>query len=229
MLNLHKKPKKMTKFKPIIRNPGDLIASEDWNKIQEDIRDDVEELDKKIGELKGYVENMMYGVTLTELKSPVGSSYNLDENIPGETENYGASVVGNITKQWDINKEKGIVCRFGIVDAVDILYYWGGAKDGDKKTLKITIEYVDGDVYSADELFIHECSELRKKGKENPYVEYLLSPNEKVWYKYMLKNPKPEKEVRYLSFENTNQNCSLRIGNVIQYLTKIKNLSALMK
>ncbi|PKP60305.1 MAG: hypothetical protein CVT89_00035 [Candidatus Altiarchaeales archaeon HGW-Altiarchaeales-2] len=219
----------MVKFKPIIRNPGDLIASDDWNKMQGDIKDDIEELDKKIEELKGYVKNMLYSVTLAELKSPIGSSYNLDENIPGENENYGATVVGNITKQWCIGKKKEVVCKFGIVDAVDILYYWAGANNGDKKTLKITIEYADGDVYSTDELFIHEFSELRIKGKDNPYVEYLLSPNENVWYKYMLKNPKPEKEVRYISFENTSQNCSPRIGNVIQYLTRIKNLSSLIK
>jgi len=219
----------MAKFKPIIRNPGDLIASDDWNKMQEDIKSNIDELDEKFDKLKEYIENMLYSVTLVELKSPVGSSYNLDENIRGETENYGANVVGNITKQWSIGKEKGVVCRFGIVDAVDIFYYWAGAKDSDKKTLKITIEYIDGDVYSTDELFIHECSELRPKGTENSYVEYLLSPNENVWYKYMLKNPNPEKEVRYISFENTNQNCSLRIGNVIQYLTRIKNLSSLIK
>lgn len=219
----------MAKFKPIIRNPGDLIASEDWNKMQEDIKHDIEELNKKIEELKDYVKNMLYSVTLTELKSPIGSSYNLDENIPGETENYGGSVVGNITKQWSIGKKKGVVCRFGIIDFVDVLYYWAGANNGDKKTLKITMEYVDGNIHSTDELFIHECSELRPKGTENPYVEYLLSPNENVWYKYMLKNPNPEKEVRYIFFENTNQNCSLRIGNVIQYLTRIKNLSLLIK
>jgi len=172
---------------------------------------------------------MLYSVTLSELKSPIGNSYNLDENIPGETENYGESVVGNITKQWSIGKKKGKICRFGIIDFVDILYYWAGANGGDKKTLKITIEYVDGDVYSTDELFINECFELKQKENDNPYVEYLLSPNENVWYKYMLKNPKPEKEVRYISFENTNQNCSTRIGNVIQYLTRIKNLSSLIK
>ena len=218
----------MTKFEPIVRNPGDLIRSEDWNRIQEDIKADLDDLNEKISKLKEYVEGMLHSVTLTDVKSPIGISYNLDEPVPGETENYGTTIVGHITKQWCIgNGNTGRICRFGIIDLMDVLYYWAGAGGGDKKTLKIMIEYVDGDTHTTDELFIHEYSELRPKGGENPYVEYLLSPNENVWYKYMLQNPKPDKEVRYIYFENVGSACTPRIGNVIQYLTKIRHMSSL--
>ncbi|MDI6729986.1 MAG: hypothetical protein QMD06_00365 [Candidatus Altarchaeum sp.] len=218
----------MTKFEPIIKNPGDLIRSEEWNKMQEEIRTDLDELNEKIGKLKEYVENMLYSVTLTDAKSSLGISYNLDGSVPGESDNYGTSIVGNITKQWCLGKgNTGKICRFGIIDFMDMLYYWSGAGEGDKKTLKIMIEYVDGDVYNTDDLFIHKWSELRPKGGENAYIEYLLSPNERVWYKYMLKNPKPDKEVRYIYFENTNSGCTPRIGNVVQYLTKIRQMRLL--
>ena len=55
-----------------------------------------------------------------------------------------------------------------------------------------------------------------------PYAEYLLSPNEKVWYKYALKNPNPNVEVRYVSFKDTNEESAPRIANVIQHVARIR-------
>jgi hypothetical protein len=206
----------MTKFEPIRKKPGELIRSEDWNKIQENIKTDLEKLEDKIHELKRYVDNMAGSVTLINLSSPIGTSYNLDENVLGEKSNYSTSVVGYITKQWIAGIEKsGEICRFGILDYFDLLYYWSGAEKGDKKTLEITI-------YTARDIFIHEWSELRSKGTENPYIEYLLSPNERVWYKYALENPNPDKEVRHVVFKDVNKECAPRIANVIQHIARIR-------
>lgn len=213
----------MAKFEPIRKKPGELIRSEDWNKMQEDMKADLERLEGRIQELRRYVDNMAGSVTLINLDSPIGTSFNLDENVPGETNNYGTSVMGYITKQWVAGMAKtGEICRFGILDFFDILYYWSGAEKGDKKTLEVTLEYVDGTTHTERDLFIHEWSELRAKGAENPYVEYLLSPNERVWYKYALKNPNPDKEVRHASFTDTGTECAPRIANTVQHIARIR-------
>ncbi|HDJ89291.1 MAG TPA: hypothetical protein ENG40_01185 [Thermoprotei archaeon] len=215
----------MVKFKPILKKPGDIIRAEDWNKIQEDIRDEIIRLEKEIETLKRYLNMMTESTVIIDPKSSLGQSFDLDETLPGEHTNYGAKVVGHIFKQWTLGSGKtGIICRFGILDYIDILYYWAGAGNGDKETLKITFEYVDGTVSSIDRIFIHEFTELRPKGTANPYVEYLLSPTEHVWYKYMLRNPHPEKEVRYIIFEDINPEATPRIGNVIQYLSRIRQI-----
>lgn len=215
----------MVKFEPIKRKPGELIRSEDWNKIQEDIRADLIELEEEIRRLREYIDSLTETVVMTNLQSPTGTTYNLNEDVPGESGNYAASVVGHITKQWVLGRGKtGEICRLGVLNFFDVLYYWAGADNGDKKTLEITLEYVDGTTYTVRDLFIHECKELRIKGTDNPYVEYLLSPNERVWYKYELKNPNPDKEVRYVVFKDTNEECAPRIGNVLQFITKLKPL-----
>jgi hypothetical protein len=211
------------KFEPVRKKPGELIRAEDWNKIQEDIKADLQRLYEEMQNLRDYIDNMAKSVTLINLDSPVGKSYNLNETVPGETGSYATKVLGYITKQWVLGKgEKGEICRFGILDFFNVLYYWSGAENGDKRTLEITLEYVDGTTYTARDIYIHEWTKLRPKGTENPYVEYLLSPNERVWYKYALKNPNPEKEVRYISFVDTNEECAPKIANVIQHVGKIK-------
>ena len=213
----------MAKFEVIRKEPGEVIRSEDWNKIQEDIKADLERLEEENRNLKRYIENMGEGVTLINLDSPVGKSYNLDENVPGETGNYGTRVMGYITKQWVVGKaEKGIICRFGILDFFNVLNYWSGAEAGDKKTLEITLEYMDGTTHTVRDLFIHEWTKLRAKGTDSPYVEYLLSPNERVWYKYALINPNPDKKVMYIAFTDTNEECAPRIANAIQHVTRIR-------
>jgi hypothetical protein len=67
--------------------------------------------------------------------------------------------------------------------------------------------------------------ELMPRSTENPYVEYLLSPNERVWYKYALRNPNPDKEVRYVSFRDINEDAGPRIANVIQHVARIRPIS----
>lgn len=213
----------MTKFSPILRKPGEVIKSEDWNKMQEDIRDEIEELKRKLEVLKDYIDNMEESTTMLDMNSLVGKSYNLDEVIKGETASYDAPVVGLITKQWLIPKgEVGNICRYSVVAHLNSLEYWSGAENGDKKALQIVFNYMDGTSALISDLFVHDKNELRPKGTENPYLEYLLSPNELVWYRYRVINPNPEKEVLTVSFKKTIADCTPRIGNVIHYSSKIR-------
>jgi hypothetical protein len=212
----------MTKFSPILRKPGEIIKSEEWNKMQEDIQADIEELERKLAELKNYVNNMEESTTMLNMNSVVGKSYNLDEIIPGETSSYDSPIVGLITKQWLLPKEDvGDICRFSVVAHLEVIDYWSGAENGDKKALELVFNYLDGTSAVISELFIHGRRKLRPKGTENPYLEYLLSPNEHVWYRYQCINPNPEKEVLTLGFRKTIKDCTPRIGNVIHYRSKI--------
>ncbi len=62
---------------------------------------------------------------------------------------------------------------------------------------------MDGSVYNTGSLFVHEWSNLRPRGTKNPYVEYLQSPNQCLWYRYVLVNPNPDKEIRQITFRDT--------------------------
>jgi hypothetical protein len=220
----------MTKFNPILRKPGEVIKSEDWNKMQEDIRDDIEELQRTIDSVKDYVDNMQETTTMLNMNSLLGRSYNLDMTIQGENQNYDADVVGLITKQWLIPKDEiSVICRFSIVATLNSLEYWSGAENGDKKTLQIVFNYMDGTSALIDELFVHDRTKLRPKGTENPYIEYLLSPNELVWYRYHVTNPNPEKEVLTVGFNKIIADCTPRIGNVIHYRSYIQPGKTLSK
>jgi hypothetical protein len=200
-------------FEPIYKKPGDVIKSDEWNKLLDELVD-----------LKKYIENMTRNVTLTLLASPVGNSRNLSTDVSDDF-NYGTDVMGLITKQYYIGaKETGEICRFGINDFADIIFYWSGAAIGDLDSLQISLEYVDGNVFTSDKLFIHEWSKLRPKGMKNPYYEYLQSPNQRLWYRYGLENPSPEKEIRYITFEDISDKSAVRIANVVQYVTRVKPL-----
>ncbi len=213
----------MTKFEPIRKSPGELIRSEDWNKIQEDVKTDLESLEEEIRVLRAYIDSMAKSVTLTNLDSPVGRSYRLDEDVPGVAGNYATSVLGYITRQWVLGMEEtGEVCKFGVLDYFDVLYYWSGAERSGKGTLEIAFEYVDGTMHLEGDLLVHDWTQLQVKGDKNPYMEYLLSPNERVWYKYAIKNPNPDKEVRHVSFKDTDEGNAPRIANVIQHVARIR-------
>lgn len=215
----------MPKFKPITRKPGELIKAEDWNRIQEDILKDLEEIEKSVVELRKYVESLTESSTILNPASPVGTSYELNVPVPGETASYMATVVGPITRQWAMERGKvGEVCRFGLAAYLEVLEYWAGAEDGDKKALDIVFEYLDGTSSVVSGLYVNECSKLRPKNPENPYLEYLLSPNERVWYRYRVNNPHPEKEVFNISFRKSEPNCILKVGNVIHYRSKMTPL-----
>lgn len=201
-------------FEPLYKKPGDLIRSEEWNEI-------ISELIS----LRKYIENMTRSVTLTSLISPFGESKNLSTGVPDEF-NYGTDVMGLINKQYFVGEiDTGHICKFGIHDFADIIYYWSGAAHGDYEALKITLEYVDGTMFNSEHLFIHEWSNLRPKGDNNPYVEYLHSPNQRLWYKYELINPSPEKGIRYITFEDVSGESAPRIANILQYVTRLKPLS----
>ena len=64
----------MTKFSPILRKPGEVIKSEEWNKMQEDIQADIEELERKLSELKDYVDNMEESTTDPVVAFPTPSA-----------------------------------------------------------------------------------------------------------------------------------------------------------
>jgi hypothetical protein len=213
----------MVKFEPIRKNPGELIRSEDWNKIQEDVKADLAKLAEEIRVLREYIDTMALSETLTNMESPAGTSHGLNEDVPGEIGNYSTTVLGYITRQWVLGVEQtGEICSFGVLDFFDVLYYWAGAKRSEKGCLEITLEYVDGTIYTEPNLFIHDWTQLQIKGDKNPYIEYLLSPNERVWYKYEIKNPNPKKEVRYVTFKDTDASNSPRIANVIQHIARIR-------
>ena len=195
------------------KKPGDLIRSEEWNKI----------LDELVA-LRSYIDNMTRSVTLTSMSSPIGKSYGLGSGIE-EDFNYGTDVIGLITKQYFMGRsEAGDICRFGLNDQADLISYWSGAANGDKEALEIDIEYVDGSVFTSDKLFIHEWSNLRPRGNKNPYSEYLQSPNQRLWYRYNIVNPNPDKEIRFITFRDTNQAIAVRIANVLHYTTRVQPL-----
>ena len=220
----------MAKFKPIVRKPGEVIRSEDWNKMQDDIMGDIKELESLLQELRDYVDNMEQTETLLNLTSPVGNVYGLNEVVPGERTGYDAPVVGLLTKQLLLEKgQTGVICRFGMAAKFESMDFWAGAENGDKKTLEIVFEYIDGTSAVVSDLLIHDRSKLRPKGTDNPYIEYLLSPNENVWYRYHIINPSPTKQVLTVSFKNTNADCKTRIGNVIHYSSKIIPLKKMPK
>jgi hypothetical protein len=198
------------KYKPERKKPGDLIRSEDWNALVDEVIF-----------LRKYIGNMTRSVTLTHLESPSGKSQLLSSGVQEEF-NYGTDVLGLITRQfYTTGEEIGEVCKYGLIDYADIIYYWAGAMNGDRKALEITLEYFDGTNYTSDSLLIHEWSKLRPKGKENPWVEYLYSPNQRLWYKYALKNPSPDKGIRFITFRDTSSETGIRIANVLQYVTRI--------
>lgn len=177
-------------------------------------------------DLRKYIENMARSVTLTSLASPVGSSYGLTTNVPDEF-NYGIDVLGLITRQYYMGKKQtGDICKFGVTDYADMVSYWSGAANGDREALEIFIEFLDGSVFRSDKLFIHEWSNLRPKGLKNPYLEYLLSPKERIWYRYALVNPHPEKEIRYITFRDVSEESAVRIANVLHYVTRVRQFSA---
>lgn len=194
------------------KKPGDLIKSEDWNNLVD-----------TISSLRMYVDNMTESLTLTGLESSIGKTFALDEVVPGENRSYGVRTMGLITMQW-ISSGNGIedICQFGVTDYFDYIYYWSAAENGNKNTLDIILEYIDGSLNKVGyNLYINDRAQLGPTNNINPYTEYLYSDNG-IWYKYKLLNPTPDKEVRYIKFRNTNTNCKTRIGNVLHIKSKIR-------
>ena len=101
------------------------------------------------------------------------------------------------------------------------LDYWAGAEGGNKKALDVVFNYIDGTYATVSDLFVHDRTKLKSKGSQNPYIEYLLAPNEYVWYRYRVPNPDPEKEVLTVSFSNKDSECTPRIGNAIHYRARL--------
>ncbi len=216
----------MAKFEPLLKKPGEYINAEDWNNIQQGLLEEILRLEKELRALKDYVDNMGESVTLTEVDSPAGKFYPLDVLVPGESKTYESRAMGLITKQW-VPAARGVedvICEFGITDFFEILHYWSGAENGDKKTLEIELRYVDGtSEVIGSKLFINDRNTISlNRDKDNPYLEFITAPNRTAWYKYQVINKNPNKKVGYIVFKNINPECTPRIGNVIHTRSKIK-------
>lgn len=216
----------MIEFKPITRNPGDSIRSEDWNNMQGMILSDLFSLKSEIEGLRDYVNNLSETIVLTNLESSVGSIYSLDDVVQGESDSYNLKTIGLITKQfvpsvWGV----GDICHFGIADRFDILYYWSGAYNGNNNMLDVSLEYVEGerDEVVGNNLYINDKSQLSGPSGNNPYHEYIYNKYG-TWYKYKITNPYPDKEVRYIKFTNMNPETNPRIGNVLRIEKKIRKI-----
>lgn len=200
-------------FEPVYKKPADIIRSEEWNKILDELVD----LRKTIGA-------MTHSVTLSQLESPFGLSARIRSETPDDFD-YGMDVLGLISRQFFRHDKGSGICRFGIHDHAEVLYYWAGAFPTGADGLRMTLEYNDGTTFVTENLFIHQLSELKPKGKKNPYTEYFTSPNQHIWYKYGLINPEPEKIIRHVTFEDMTTGTTFRIGNVLQYIARIRPLS----
>ena len=204
----------MSEITSLTKKPGDMIKSEDWNRIV-----------TELVALREYVNNMGESMTFTGLTSVTGQGFDLDAgNPPGFS--YGAPVVGLITKQWvaPLPANTGEVCSFGITDYFETLQFWAGADNGDKPALDVVLEYIDGTTHKAgDKLFVNNKANLtaRDPSGGNPYFEFLRAPFGN-WYKYQVRNKSPNKEVRFVKFINVNKDCVVRVGNVLHTRSKIK-------
>jgi hypothetical protein len=208
----------MTEFKPLIRKPGDTIKAEEWNMIQEG-------LINEIVRLREYIDTLGYTIILTAAESFIGRAYALDEPIQGGYESFGVKSLGLITKQW-VQTSSGDICKFGVFERFEYLQFWACADNGDKKTLSISFEYADGSIEKInDNLFINDKVKLSLSSEENPYIEFISAQiGKEVFYKYQVKNPKPDKAVRYVIFSNVNPACITRIGNVLILKSKVYSL-----
>jgi hypothetical protein len=213
----------MTEFKPIIRKAGEVIRSEDWNSIQEGLIAEISTLEKKLETLKKYIESMSERITLTGLESQAGLSYGLNEDVSGEASNYRVKSMGMITRQWvTAVRGEGDICHFGITDHFDIIYYWAGAENGDQNMLSIELEYADDTIANVLENgYVNDKNTLSEASDLNPYIEFLYS-DFGIWYKYQIKNPHPQNQVRYVRFRNNNPESNPRIGNTLQLKTRVQ-------
>jgi hypothetical protein len=216
----------MTSFKPRVAQPGDAIRSDDWNYVQQGLLDDLNRLEADYIELRRYVDNMSEIHTITQLQSPEGKSYALDEKVPGETGTYETKVLGFINRQWlpSVRAAVADICRFAVSGLFDQLDYWAGADNGNTKALDVIIRYLDGSTETVRGLFVHERKKLAPRGMDNPYVEFLLAPNQWVWYRYRLANPHPDSEVLNVTFKNSNVKAATRVADAVQLRTRVKQL-----
>jgi hypothetical protein len=215
----------LTEFQPRPAQPGGPIRSEDWNYIQQALLAEIVSLQARCDGLQKYVDNMSVLHTMTNLESTEGRSYALNETVPGELGNYGSGIVGLISRQWvpPVKGEVGI-CRFAVANTFDQLDYWAGAEGGNKKALDVKLNYADGSDAGFPGLFTHEVTALAPAGDDNPFVEYILSPSQWVWYRYRLNNPHPEREVISISFANATSEARSRVGNVVQLRARVRQL-----
>jgi len=77
--------------------------------------------------------------------------------IAGETDSYQTPVLGYIRKQWLLGKNQNEeICKFGILDCFDVLYYWTGADQSSDPSLDILIEYTDGETCTIKDIVLND-------------------------------------------------------------------------
>lgn len=209
-----------SEFKLRLAAAGDPIRSEDWNYVQQGLLEEIRKLRREL-------YDMTESVILAGVSSHVGRSFRLDEYVPDEPETYGEKAMGLITRQWlSTVPGEGEICSLGIMDTFDYLYYWGGATRGDTNALDITIEYMDrGAEVVGKSLYINDRrAPPSDPDKSNPWLLALRSATDLYWYKYMVTNPFPESEVKYVTFTNKNPECAPRIGNVVHLKSKLRRI-----
>jgi hypothetical protein len=210
-------------YEQLKKMPGDLISADDWNEIIDELESLRTAFSAGLEDLRKEMSERTYFVTLQSLESPINAPKSLDGEEAAFS--YGTGVLGLITGQYYLGKvEEGEVCKFGIHDFADTLYYWAGAVENAVPPLRIILEYLDNTTYTSRDLPIHDCLELHLKGDENPYDEFLASPNGRVMYRYPFANPHPDKAIRYITFEDVSAEADLHIGNILHYATRIRPL-----
>jgi hypothetical protein len=216
----------MTEFRPRPAQPGEPIRAEDWNYVQQGLLEEVNSLSARCDELKRYIDNMSVLHTMTNLESAEGRSYGLDETVPGEAGTYGAGIVGLVSRQW-VSPLRGSVgiCRFTLANSFDQLDYWAGADGGNRRAVDLALNYADGTSEVLPGLFVHDKNTLAPAGEDNPFIEYILSPTQWVWYRYRINNPHPDREVISVSFANSSPEARTRIGNLVQLRVRVRPLS----
>ncbi len=210
-------------YEQLKKMPGDLISADDWNEIIEELESLRRAYTEGLENLREEMSTRAYFVTLQSLESPINTPKPLDGDERAFS--YGTDVLGLITGQFYLGKvEEGEICKFGIHDFADTLYYWAGAVENTSPPLRIILEYLDNTTYTTKELPIHDCLELRQKGDQNPYDEFLASPNGRVMYRYPIANPHPDKAIRYITFVDVSAEADLHIGNLLHYAARIRPL-----
>lgn len=210
-------------YEELKKMPGDLISADDWNEILKELESLRTAFSEGLMDLREEMSERTYFVTLQSLESPINTPKPL--NVDDGSFSYGTDVLGLITGQFYLgNVEGGEICTFGIHDFADTLYYWAGAIENTVPPLRITLEYLDNTTFTSKDLPIHDWLELQQKGDENPYDEFLASPDGRFMYRYPFANPHPDKTIRSIKFEDVNTKADLHIGNILHYATRIRPL-----
>jgi hypothetical protein len=196
------------------------VTADEWNSIVDELVD-----------LRAYANNMSRCITLLSPPSIEGAPLQGLDTSSGLGYGSNAKVMGLVSGQY-YRKNKGTICKFGLYDFADAIYYWAAAETPDKM-LRITLNYrpTPSDIKQgkmppsySEEVFIHDW--------KNPatgnctFVDQMNSAVGGAYiYEYKIDNP-PGNSVRQISditFED-NKDLGVSVFNAIQYVTKSRPL-----